>query len=164
MKNDVIQIFPDKMCQFSKSEDIRNYIHGGKGVLLLEAPSGKHHRYCFTIPREYEKFDKGTMFVYILCHNGYKSYVGMVENDVFRLTRHSKFAYDSEIVKGAFYIMKMSNNQNLVDTTPMKLYHMGVCCRCGRELTTLSSIKSGIGPKCKKKLEIPYIGNIKCWD
>jgi hypothetical protein len=30
----------------------------------------------------------------------------------------------------------------------IKIYHMGMCCKCGKELTTPDSIRSGIGPKC----------------
>ena len=72
----------------------------------------------------------------------------MVECNKFRLTNHSRFLPDTEIVRGAKYIMKMAFTEDL--QTPMKLYHEGVCCYCGRQLTSKRSIKTGIGPKCRK--------------
>jgi hypothetical protein len=31
----------------------------------------------------------------------------------------------------------------------MNMYHMGICCKCGRDLTVPESIENGIGPQCK---------------
>ena len=75
----------------------------------------------------------------------------MLELGKFRLTRNSRFLEDTDIVKGAKYIMRMSNDDSLCHTTPMKLYHEGMCARCGRRLLDSKSKKIGYGYKCLKK-------------
>jgi len=32
----------------------------------------------------------------------------------------------------------------------VKIFHEGKCCRCGRRLTTPTSVQNGIGPECIK--------------
>ena len=76
----------------------------------------------------------------------------MIEDGKFRLTRHSRFLPDTDIVKGAFFIMKMVKSQELTSNTRMALYHMGMCARCGRRLESEEALKYGIGKKCRKLL------------
>lgn len=148
----MFKVYPESERQFKSSELITNYIYGGRGIMKLEAPSGVHHYYMFQKPADRDAFPDDVIFVYAIHDFAKKFYVGMIEEGKFRLTRNSRFLADTDIVKGAFYIMKMAKNQKLVDQTPMKLSHMGMCARCGRQLTTESSIESGIGPKCRKKI------------
>lgn len=136
--------------QMTDCNIIYSYIHGGKGIVTLEAPSGKSHMYAFYKPRNSDEFPNDVIFVYAV-HNLQKLfYVGMIEQDRFRVTRHSRFLEDNEIVKGASYIMKMA--QGKITKSPMKLYHEGICCRCGRPLTHEKSVKQGIGSRCNKLL------------
>lgn len=142
------RIYPESAHKLSNAEDIKNYIYGGRGVVTLTAPSGKSHTYIFARPKNTDVFPDDVLFVYAL-HDGVKQfYVGMVENEKFRLTHNSRFLPDTEIVKGARYIMKMANTPGL--ETPMEIKHNGVCCFCGRKLSSEKSIITGIGPKCKK--------------
>lgn len=130
--------------------DIQNYLHGGKGVVTLLSPSGKHHTYSFRYPLEQDKFPEGTMFVYSLMREHVWMYVGMLQsNGRFRRTQFSKFNEDSPIVKGAKFISRMMREDF---DHPMRLYHEGVCSICGRRLTSPKSIRQGIGPKCLRYL------------
>lgn len=146
----MFKIYPESSRELIGSEAISNYIYGGRGVVKLEAPSGKSHTYVFKKPMNTDVFPDDVLFVYAL-HDGVKQfYIGMVENRKFRLTKNSRFLPDTEIVRGAAYIIRMANTVGF--QTPMKLYHMGMCSVCGRELTSESSLETGIGPKCRKKL------------
>lgn len=136
--------------QITDSDVIKQYILGGKGIVTLEAPSGNSHTYAFFKPRNGSEFPEDIRFVYAVHEKKKLFYIGMIEQGRLRLTRNSRFLADTEIVKGAFYIMKMANNPLL--RTPMKLYHEGVCCRCGRPLTDEKSLKYGIGRSCRNKL------------
>lgn len=149
----MIKAYPESSRQFTTSKDIVNYMYGGKGIMNLTAPSGAHHFYMFQKPADRDAFPDDVVFVYAIHNFEKKFYIGMIENGQFRLTRNSRFLPDTDIVKGAHYIMKMSRYQSLVEATPMKLYHMGMCARCGRELTREKSILTGIGPKCRKKMK-----------
>ncbi len=147
-----MKVYPDNSRELVDSADVYNYIHGGRGAVKLEAPSGKNHSYVFSKPRNRDDFPDDVIFVYALHNEKQLFYVGMIEQDKFRLTRYSRFLSDTEIVKGAAYINRWANTKGFV--TPMKLYHLGVCCRCGRELSSEKSMKTGIGPRCKKMMEL----------
>lgn len=149
----MFKVYPESSKQFKSSELITDYIYGGRGIMKLESPSGKHHYYMFQKPADRDAFPDDVVFVYAIHDFEKKFYIGMIEQGQFRLTRNSRFLPDTEIVQGAFYIMKLAKRQNLVDRTPMRLCHMGMCARCGRELTTDRSIETGIGPKCRKRLK-----------
>lgn len=142
------RLYPESSAKLDTAEKIKDYIYGGRGIVTLKAPSGKSHTYIFARPKNTDVFPDDVLFVYAL-HEGVKQfYIGMIEGGGFRLTHHSRFLPDTEIVKGARYIMKMANVKDL--DTPMELYHNGMCAFCGRQLTSEASINAGIGPKCKK--------------
>lgn len=138
--------------QFTNSEMLNQYIMGGRAVVTLESPQGKKHTYVYATPRNSESFPPDVRFVYAL-HGGVKEfYIGMIEMGRFRLTRNSRFVSDTEIVKGARYIEDLRSSQAFLDKSPMKIYHEGICSRCGRKLIDPKSIERGFGPKCRRKL------------
>ena len=101
---------PQKISSYliTNKDTILNCIHGGKGQLVLASPTGQSHCYLFLKPRNEREFQPGTIFVYVK-HESYKYYLGMLTADnVFKLTCNSRFEYDTEAVKGAYYIVKMS--------------------------------------------------------
>lgn len=148
----MIRMYPDNSTQFKTSKTLHQYIHGGRGIIKLEAPSGSHHIYLFQRPIDEAAFPDDVIFVFAVHEQQTKLYIGMIEQDKFRLTRNSRFLGDTDIVKGTHYIMKLAHNQQLLDSTPMKVSHMGICARCGRKLSSEKSILHGVGPKCMKRL------------
>jgi len=130
---------------------INNYIRGGRGAVTLKSPSGKHHTYMFSRPRNPNEFPEDILFVYAVHDHQKLFYVGMVERNQFRITQYSRFDSNSEIAKGAAFIMRWANNPNM--KTSMILYHEGVCGCCGRKLTSPKSIECGIGPRCRKLMK-----------
>lgn len=143
-----MKLYPEHSCLLTSAEDIRNYILGGNGVVTLKSPTGVHHTYAFRRPRNTEEFPDDILFVYAVHEGKTLFYVGMIEDGKFRLTRASRFLHDTPIVKGARYIMRMSQDSTF--GPPMELYHEGMCSRCGRPLTNPKSILTGFGPKCRR--------------
>lgn len=143
-------------CRLMTSERVRDYIHGGKGLLKLSSPTGKSHCYLFLKPHD-STYPDEIKFVYAVHFTDpehYKLfYVGMLDSDRFRLTSHSKFTADTEIVKGANYIVRMAYDEKLFWTSPMVLAHLGTCAKCGRALTDAVSMKYGFGKRCRKKMQ-----------
>lgn len=139
------------------SEIIYRYLHGGCGVVILANPTTwKAHAYQFSHPKDVSKFPEGQIFVYAL-HEKHSYYIGMLnDKGMFKLTNASRFNPDTEVVKGASYIAKMSLNQKLVDANQMYLYHAGTCCRCGKKLHGRFGLSQGIGRRCYSK----YISKI----
>lgn len=142
-------IYPEYRHQLIGSNAIRRYCTGGKGVVTLESPTGIHHTYLFKKPNENDVFPEDVVFVYALHNQEKLYYVGMLEEGKFRLTKASRFLPDTEIVRGAYFINRMMYADF---ATPMKLFHEGVCSRCGRKLSSKKSLDSGIGPKCSKRV------------
>ena len=136
----------------SDKDDIRRYVLQGKGVVTLKSPSGKHHSYFFKKPVYEASFPEGTRFVYTLGTSSIWHYTGMLEpnHKIFRPTFNSYYSELTEEFKGAKFIVKMMNKD--MSSSPMMLYHEGVCAFCGRKLTNPKSLKTGFGPKCYKKV------------
>ena len=134
-----------------EGESIQSYIEGGHAIVTLESPSGKHYTYSFKKPFNTEnKYSSDLRFVKVHIENDWV-YIGTYRNKYmskFNKTEMCLLPDFHEAIKGVNYIMRMCNEPDL--DTPMKLYHEGVCCRCGRPLTDPKSIISGIGPKCSK--------------
>ena len=142
-------VFPESSYELVGTENIKHYLLGGKAIVTLQSPTGVYHTYAVNKPRNPGSFPDGTYFIFCQTHNGVWLYCGMlIHYTEFKLTYASKWGNDSEIVKGARYIVDMMNGH--ITSTPMKLYHAGVCCVCGRKLISPKSIVAGIGPKCKK--------------
>lgn len=145
------------------SQIIHRYIHGGKGVVTLVNPNSLNaHSYSFQSPRG-DDFPDDTIFVYAI-HEGKRFYLGQLNDNTFRLTQGSSFGNNTESVRGARYIVRMSIDQELVSSERMQLYHSGKCCVCGRKLKTPSTLRSGIGKVCMKVYEarlkkVPWDGN-----
>ena len=134
---------------------LHNFVYGGNGILtLFSTTTHIYHTYLFKKPINKHHYPDDVIFVYALHyqHDGTTKqfYIGMIEQGIFRLTRHSRFLSDTPIVKGARYIMKMMYNPTL--KTSMELYHPGKCAVCGRTLTSDKSISLGYGPKCKGRI------------
>lgn len=142
--------YPESSSRLDTCEKIRDYIFGGRGIVTLKSPTGVHHSYVFQRPKELNQFPDDVLFVYALHEGKQLFYVGMIENGTFRLTHHSRFLPNTPIVRGARYIMRMATEENL--NTPMELYHEGVCAVCGRKLTSPRSILSGVGPRCRGRI------------
>lgn len=155
-----MKIYHESSYRFTDSNDLNNYIMGGRAVVTLEAPSGIKHTYMYAVPRNSDSFPPDIRFIYAL-HDTKELYIGMIEMGKFRLTRNSRFLSDTDIVKGANYIEHMRYSQAFLDKSPMKIYHEGVCARCGRKLQDSKSIKLGFGPKCKKMLKVELSDVVK---
>ena len=133
-------------------EILRNYLFGGRAKVTLQSPSGVHHTYEFRKPRDASEFPEDVFFVYTLTHTHRYIYVGMVECNKFRCTMHSRFREYTDICKGAVYILRIVNEPTLLTTTAMQIFHEGTCSMCGRALTDPISIKYGLAPTCRMRL------------
>jgi hypothetical protein len=74
------------------------------------------------------------------------SYLGMIKEKVFSLTRASKMTDESMPVRAFRYLYQhLANRQFPAD---LSLWHEGKCGRCDRKLTVPESVERGIGPEC----------------
>ena len=148
------KIYPENETRLMHADDILRYISGGRGVVKLEAPSGNCHYYVFRRPVNPSRFPDDVLFVYALHDFEKEFYLGMIERGQFRLTSNSRFLPDTDIVKGAYYIIRMAKSDTFTSRSPMKLYHEGMCSVCGRPLTDHDSLRIGLGRHCKKRVKL----------
>lgn len=150
MEDNIMKIKPssDKKYRIQDAEVLKKYIHSEYGVLTLTDPTETvSHSYIFRRPKRGSGFPPDVCFAFCI-HADTLFYLGIVEQGVFRLTKRSRFAEDTDIVKGAAYIVKMTYKPGLAEKSPMILTHSGHCARCGRPLTSEFGIKYGFGRKC----------------
>lgn len=76
-------------------------------------------------------------------------YLGIVQSNIFRLTKKSRMNSESAPVKA--FGWTFAKLQQGVFPDELEFWHMGRCGRCGRMLTVPSSIAAGIGPECAGK-------------
>lgn len=129
--------------------DIMKYMKAGKGIITLHNEE-TGNRFTF----KFSKIDdKDITFVKLLTgsdNNHSYSYMGMLTDSGVKPTRNSKISSDAPSFKAFNWMVR---NLNKLDKYPqVKVYHEGVCGKCGRTLTTPESIKLGIGPECSKRI------------
>lgn len=158
-----IQMFHEFSNVFTSQESLYKYLYGGRGIVTLESPSGEKHTYSYEKPLNEEQFPEDVFFVYTihtdLLDDGSlqyrKFYLGMIENDDFRMTRNSRFGRNTPVMRGAFYIENLRKYQHFLDDSKMKIYHEGVCGLCGSKIWSEKSMECGFGRKCRKEFKLP---------
>jgi len=151
----------ESIYKLENNEDIKKFIVGGKAILTLE--SEKTGRwFTYRIKKAKKDDDNSSFFVSVLTglnNDSAYSYMGTIFKNLdklnFKLTKNSKIGEDALSYKAfIFFFNLLLNNKKHND---LSVYHRGVCCVCGKKLTTPESLKNGIGPFClsvnsKKKL------------
>ena len=96
------------------------------------------------------------LFVHLLSgpdnSNDYR-YMGIVVNPSsprFIRTKGSKIGASAPSMIAFSWAFPKIVDSNLPES--LEFWHEGACCRCGRKLTVPSSIESGIGPICAKRI------------
>jgi hypothetical protein len=83
-------------------------------------------------------------------------YIGMIQNEQFKLTRASKMTGDSMPVRAIRWVLTQLSAKHAIPTE-LEIWHEGRCGRCGRRLTVPESISLGIGPDCAQKMGLQLV-------
>lgn len=89
-------------------------------------------------------------FVSVLTNPDVYSYIGICVEGNYNHGKKSNISKDAQSVKVFEYILNKLKSDNLPDF--IEVWHEGFCGKCGKRLTVPSSILTGIGPDCIKKL------------
>ena len=153
-----MELNKEQVYKLGDIEDVKKFIVGGKAFLTLE--SKKTGRwFTFKIKKAKKDDEKSPYFVSVLTGSDNENayiYMGTIfKNDDklnFRLTKKSTITEDSLSYKAFnFFINLLLVNKIHED---MGIYHRGMCCVCGKALTTPESIKSGMGPICDGRFNL----------
>ena len=146
----------ESIYKLENVEDIKKFIVGGKAIITLESrKTGSWFTYRI---KRAKKDDKNSpFFVSVLtgCDNeSAYTYMGtiFINNDKlsFRLTKNSKIREEATSYKAFNFFFNLLMNDKI--HPEMVVYHRGICCVCGRPLTTPDSLISGIGPICEGRM------------
>lgn len=94
-----------------------------------------------------------TYFVALLTgpdNTGDYTYLGMIRQEQFSLTRASKMQATSTPVRAFQWVWSALIAGEMPAQT--EIWHEGRCGRCGRKLTVPESVERGIGPECAGKM------------
>lgn len=146
-----------KLFSSSEESDIvsRQFVCAGKAVFTVESKSGQYYTFRVT-HKEGKGQYRPTWFVSLLTgpqNTEDYTYLGILDAATGRvvLTKQSRFNDDSTPVRVVRWALERIWNE-LPLPEGYSIHHEGCCGRCGRPLTTPSSIRTGIGPECAKKL------------
>lgn len=124
-----------------------DFILGGKSLFtLLNTKTG--NRFTFKV-----KKDKVSdiYFVSVLTSPDIYSFIGTIfEKNKFVHSKKSKISTDAQSVKVFKYVFNKLVSSELEDY--IELWHEGRCGKCGRVLTVPTSISTGFGPDCLRRL------------
>lgn len=128
------------------SEKILPYILAGKAIFTIRNPStDRSFTYKVSQPKDCSKW-----FVKVLTgpdNNSNYTYIGF-------LNERKEFVYGrgkSPIGEAAPSVLAFKWLMGNIDSLKgVEVFHSGKCARCGRTLTVIESITSGLGPECIK--------------
>lgn len=147
-------MYVEQSCRISDELNIKRQVYGGQNALTLISPSKVSRVYLFKPPIHPEDFDSSVRFAYVKDNHAAWNYVGMLKHGQFYATGMSQFSTSSPEFRGADFIVNVAEGHRKL--LPMELYHEGKCARCGRTLLTPKSIKDGVGPRCKRLIQVNW--------
>lgn len=122
------------------------FIFAGKSVVtFVNTQTG--NRFTYKIK---QAKDSNLFFVSVLTGPETYTYIGTCLEGNYKHGKKSHIGTESQSVKVFIYMLKRLINENLPDF--LEVWHEGFCGKCGRSLTVPSSILTGIGPECIKKI------------
>lgn len=141
----------------SRTNVTENFVFGGRAVFTVSSATGERYTYKVVKSKPNAKYTSGAWFLLVLSgpdnERSYE-YVGIVDRQTMRLiiTKKSSFSDESMAVKAFRWAAGRIVSQGEIPDG-YSIVNAGLCCRCGRLLTTPESIKSGFGPTCRKSVE-----------
>jgi hypothetical protein len=138
------------------SENTKKFINGGNATLTIRSKvTGTRFTYKVRCDRKKKNDANKLLFVSVLTGNDNLSnytYIGMIRNKTFQLTKKSKFGMDAPSVKVFDWFSKKVETDSIPPSC--EVFHQGRCGRCGKKLTVPESIESGFGPFCLERTTV----------
>lgn len=150
----------------------RSFLTAGKAIFTVSIPSWftghkdirQHYTYCIRqkvsgTGSPESNSENSPLFASLLAGPDNISdyvYIGVVNRQSGRLhtTTKSKLTLDQWPVKILDRVLRrvFSGQQQVIENSGFSVMHCGLCCRCGRVLTTPESLAAGVGPECARFL------------
>ena len=142
--------------QIPLSEAIK-YIVAGKCIFtFVNTANGNHITFkCQAAKGKNNKVNRNLYFISALCGpnntSDYK-YFGLIRiingNPVYEYADKAKISREAKTVSSFEYIWYRLLKGDIFTT--LEMYYSSHCCRCGKRITTPTSVSQGFGPTCIK--------------
>lgn len=138
-------------AKFGSGEMAFEFVTAGAArVTLVSGKTGRRFTY-----RVWRRDESSPFFVSVLSGANNENdftFIGTVFSDTmeFRHSAKSKVSKDATSFMAFSWAWKWLSRKALPPNC--EVWHQGVCGHCGRSLTVPSSIETGLGPGCAKKL------------
>lgn len=127
------------------NENALEFLFGGNALFTVKNNQSGNHM-VFKVVKS-KKADKE---IYFVITNG--EFLGSIfDRNKFVLSPKCKLSIDSPEVKAFAFIFDRLLKKSM--PAKVEIWHSGRCCKCGRKLTDVQSIKLGIGPECLRRSE-----------
>jgi hypothetical protein len=124
-----------------------DFLLGGKSIFTF-VNTKTENRFTFKVKKH--KTDD-VFFVSVLTNPEVYQFVGSLKNKFFAHSKKSKISKDAQSVRVFDYVFSNLCKGTLPEF--IEIWHEGKCGKCGRTLTVPSSIESGFGPECSKRIK-----------
>ena len=132
--------------KITDSKQALKFIFAGKSVVTF-VNTKTENRFTFKVK---QAKDSNLFFVSVLTNPDQYTYIGTCIEGNYKHGKKSNIKSDSQSVKVFEYMIARLMNNTLPDF--LEVWHEGFCGKCGKRLTVPSSIITGIGPDCIKRL------------
>lgn len=132
--------------KISNTKEALKFMFAGKSVFTF-LNTKTENRFTFKIK---QAKDSNIFFVSVLTSPDVYSYLGICDDGVYKHGKKSVISKDAQSVKVFEFMLNRLKTDNLPDF--LEVWHEGFCGKCGRRLTVPTSILTGLGPECIKKL------------
>lgn len=129
-----------------KIEDCLPFILAGNSTVTFKN-SETSNRFTFKVTKNK---NNDIYFVKVLTNPDTYTFIGSINNKIYKHSTKSGISNSAQSVKVFNWVLSKLISGTLPDF--IEIWHEGRCGRCGRELTVPSSIASGFGPECIKKI------------
>lgn len=128
------------MAEPMEHEFIYDYILSGKAMVTI-LNTETNNQITVIVRRK----STGIWYVYHAAE-----YLGYIRSDLFIPHKEISSQHYTDIARRWSWIWKLIALKALPET--IEVYHHDNCGYCGRKLTDADSIRTGIGPTCRRKL------------
>jgi len=132
--------------KITETKEALKFMFAGKSIFTF-VNTKTNNRFTFKIK---QAKDSNLFFVSVLTNPETYTYIGTCIEGNYKHGKKSNISSDAQSVKVFEFMLNRLKSDNLPDF--LEVWHEGFCGKCGRRLTVPSSILTGIGPECIKKL------------
>lgn len=147
-----------RKCRIEQSTALEVLLAGNSEFILHSTKTNEDFRFKLC---KQKKKDNANEFIYFVNYwlNGEYVYAGLLwftESEAkFSTGKNGKMPANSKEIKSLLFVINKLFNQETVQF--LEIYHTGRCSKCGKKLTDLDSMLTGLGPTCSKNLGIQRI-------